>query len=68
VRPGDAHDPLGQFRPAQHPPGLVLQLDVVVLLGPVAACCYTTPLDVTRTAGPIASQVRSDLSDRRLPL
>lgn len=35
VQPGDTRDALGQFRPAQHPARLVLQLDVVVLLGPV---------------------------------
>ena len=35
VQPGDARDVLGQSRPARHPAGLVLQLDVVVLLAPV---------------------------------
>jgi hypothetical protein len=35
VQPGDARDALGQFRSTQHPAGLVLKLDIVVLLGPV---------------------------------
>jgi hypothetical protein len=37
VQPGDARDTLRQFRCAQHPARLVLQLDVVVFLGPVIA-------------------------------
>jgi hypothetical protein len=34
VQPGDPRDPLRQLGAAQHPAGLVLQLDVVVVLGP----------------------------------
>jgi hypothetical protein len=37
VQPGDARDALGQLGPAQAPAGLVLQLDIMVFLGPVIA-------------------------------
>jgi hypothetical protein len=37
LQPGDPRDPFRQLRLAQHPPGRVLQLDVVVLFGPVIA-------------------------------
>ncbi len=35
VQTGHARHTLGQLRPAQHPPRFVLQLDIVVLFGPV---------------------------------
>jgi hypothetical protein len=35
VQPGDTRHALGQLGPAQQPTSVVLQFDVVVLLGPV---------------------------------
>jgi hypothetical protein len=37
VQPCDAHHAFGQPRPTQPPPGLVLQLDVVMVFGPVVS-------------------------------
>jgi hypothetical protein len=37
MQPGNARHALGQLPTAEHPPGLVLQLDVVVIFRPVVS-------------------------------
>ena len=66
VQPGDPRDPFGQLRPAQHPAGLVLHLDVVVLLGPVVADeQQPSPPSIADTMSAVAcGRTTSDLMDK----